>query len=143
MTMRNTEHGARSTGIVAIAMVGLIGVGLTIGASATEEAPADVSGRWLMRETYPDYRGQLRETWLEIAQDGPHVTIRAWEAHDVWTCTGKGRVEGSRLEMRWWGKDKYWRGTASLELAEGELRGTFRREDVEGAATQYCRGTRR
>jgi len=129
--------------VVTAALVACVGAGLAMGTSTADDKPADVSGRWLMRETYPDYHGQLRLTWLEIAQDGRHVTIRAWEDHDAWTCTGKGRVEGSRLEMRWWGKDKYWRGTASLELAGGELRGTFRREDVEGAATQYCVGTRR
>ncbi len=133
----------RESRIAAATLAILAAVGVGIGARATDEKPADVSGRWRMKETYPDYRGQLRETWMEIVQDGPHVTLRAWEDHDTWTCAGKGRVEGTHLTLRWWGKDKYWRGTAALELAGGELRGTFRREDVQGAATQYCRGERR
>lgn len=79
---------------------------------------------------------------LVIEQDGPHATIRAWQDDDTWTCDGKGRVEGSRLHMKWWGKDKYWRGTADLELrSDGELRGTFQRLDVQ-AGTQYCAGRR-
>jgi hypothetical protein len=138
----NMRIANRESRIAAATLAMLAAVGVTLGARATDEKPADVSGRWLMRETYPDYTGQLRETWMEVAQDGPHVTVRAWEAHDAWTCTGRGRVEGNRLDLRWWGRDKYWRGTAALELVGGELRGTFRREDVEGAATQYCRGWR-
>ncbi len=107
--------------------------------TASSEAPVNVSGTWLMRETDPSFERTLRLTWLEISQDGELVTMRAWEDGDTWTCTGRGQVEGRRLRLKWWGKDKYWRGTADLELSGGELRGTFQRLDVH-AGVQYCRG---
>ncbi|HKS16006.1 MAG TPA: hypothetical protein VJU16_01780 [Planctomycetota bacterium] len=101
----------------------------------------DVSGLWRMRETHKDFEGILRWTWLEIRQDGDRLEIRAWEEQDNWTCVGKGRVEGRKALFQWWGADKSWRGTASLELRGGELMGIFQRLDVH-AGEQYCRGSR-
>jgi hypothetical protein len=101
----------------------------------------DVSGLWRMRETHADYEGILRWTWLEIRQDGDRLEIRAWEEQDNWSCKGKGRVDGRKALFQWWGADKSWRGTASLELRGGELMGVFQRLDVH-AGEQYCRGTR-
>jgi hypothetical protein len=102
---------------------------------------ADVSGLWRMRETHADFEGTLRWTWLEIKQEGDRLEIRAWEDHDTWSCTGKGRVEGRKALFQWWGADKSWRGTATLELRGAELMGIFQRLDVH-AGEQYCRGTR-
>jgi hypothetical protein len=108
---------------------------------ADRPAFTDVSGLWRMRETHSTFDGTLRWTWLEIRQDGDRLEIRAWEDHDTWGCVGKGRVEGSKALFQWWGADKSWRGTASLELRDGELMGIFQRLDVH-AGEQYCRGLR-
>jgi len=105
------------------------------------ERPADVSGLWHMKETQADFEGCLRWTWLEVRQEGDRVEIRSWEDLDTWSCEGKGRVEGKKLYFQWWGADKRWRGTASLELKDAELLGTFQRLDVH-AGEQYCRGSR-
>src|SRR5262245_4783861 len=105
--MRMTNRESR---LAVVALAILVAVGRAMGTAAPDPKPVDLNGLWLMKETYPDYHGQLRLTWLEIVQDGPHVTMRAWQDDDVWRCDGKGRVEGNRLRLRWWGKDKYWRG---------------------------------
>jgi len=129
--------------IRAIAMVVLMATVTWAMAHRPPDRPAitDVSGLWRMRETNSDYSDTLRWTWLEIRQEGDRLEIRAWEDNDTWSCVGKGRVEGRKALFQWWGADKRWRGTASLELRDGELMGVFQRLDVH-AGEQYCRGMR-
>lgn len=130
---------------VALAAVAAVAVPWAAGAQApaTSAAPAhlDLSGLWSMRETDRNFEGCLRRTWLEIRQVGDFARIRAWEEHDTWTCEGRGRVDGDRLQFDWRGAGKLWRGTVDLRFDGRELKGTFHRLDVH-ADVQFCAGAR-
>lgn len=105
----------------------------------------DFSGRWEMEECDAAYARRYSRCELELEQRGTVVagTARYGDEHERWTCAVKGRVVDGVLEMKWKGETKYWRGTARLRKHGEGLRGEYRREDVEGSGTQWCRGVRR
>jgi hypothetical protein len=103
-----------------------------------ESKVTDFSGVWKMTETDAKCQHNYSQCWVLIAQQGDRATVHSWGG-DGWKCTGRGAVEGTHLRFRWGGGTKDWHGTADLERATEELRGTYQRDEVN-AAVQYCRG---
>ena len=98
----------------------------------------DFSGLWKMTETDAKCRHDYSQCWLLIEQQGDRATVHSWGG-DGWKCTGRGSVDGTRLQFRWGGGAKEWHGTSTLERSKEELHGTYQRDEA-GAAVQYCRG---
>ena len=103
--------------------------------------PPNFAGTWFMHETDKECEHDYSTCWLEIIQNGDRVTIHAWAEDNDWTCDGRGEIKDGKLTFRWAGSKKNWRGTATVEMIDGELRGTYFR-DAENSGVQYCRGTR-
>lgn len=102
---------------------------------------ADFSGLWLMTETDAAGERAYSRCWLQIAQTGDRVTLKSWAEDNEWACEGRGAAAGNVLKFRWLGGARGWRGRAEVQLRDGELRGTYQREDVE-TGVQYTRGVR-
>ncbi|HVR86316.1 MAG TPA: hypothetical protein VMU54_18480 [Planctomycetota bacterium] len=111
----------------------LLGLGVSCGRPVT-----DFSGVWRMTETDAKCKHTYSQCWVLIEQQGDRATVHSWGG-DGWKCTGRGSVDGTRLQFRWGGGAKEWHGTAILERSKDELHGTYQRDEA-GAVVQYCRG---
>lgn len=104
--------------------------------------PAKIGGKWIAVQCDEAFISEFNSCVLTIDQTGKNVRIEATGREVRWSSEGRGVVIGNTLHLDWWGTEKHWAGTATLEFdpAAGTFKGTFKHRSIPGALP--CKGRR-
>lgn len=141
--MKKTAWIVVGTALLSLAVwLGLLGGLRWLTAPDKDAGDLTIGGTWAAAEL--DVARDVEFNRCEIVIEQMEKSIRLWArgTEKDWRSEGSGKLIGRTLHLRWWGTEKKWEGTATLEFsADGQsFDGFFQHRTM--ADRLPCRGRR-